>query len=310
VAPVAETENTWLKAEKVVNLDIQLLRRQLVLGATVLRNAGADFAGAKDDTITVRVPARAIARRRVMRSATQIVTDDLHQFGVDVKLDTHIYSSVGVTDEEFTLDITDFGREVSLPQAQAVAEDIEDLLVEGIAGADYAAAVIDIDPDHPNLAITQANKLLNDAKVSKNGRVLVVGSAVEKAMLDAELFVRVDQSGSNSALERAVIDRRFGFTVLPSSAIDEGDAYAYTRDAFVLALQAPKIPDGASWGASIAADGFALRHLKDYDYVNTRDRSLVDVFAGVGVVEDPVDYTDPDSAKSFVRGVKLSLDGS
>jgi hypothetical protein len=307
---MAETENTWINPTRVVELDIQLLRRELVLGATVLRNAGADFAGAKDDTITVRVPARAIARRRVMRSATQIVTDDLHQFGVDVKLDTHIYSSIAVTDEEFTLDITDFGRQVSLPQARAVAEDIEDLLVEGITGADYATPTINIDESAPNKSITEANKRLNDAKVSKNGRILVVGSAVEKAMLDAELFVRVDQSGSNSALERAVIDRRFGFTVLPSSAIDEDEAYAYTRDAFVLALQAPKIPDGAAWGESLSSEGFALRHLKDYDYANTRDRSLVDVFAGVGVVEDPTDYTNPASAKSFIRGVKLSLSGS
>lgn len=307
---MAETENTWVKAEKAVDLGISLLRRQSVLANTVLRTAEGAFDGAKDDTVNAKVPARAVARRRTMRSASTIVTDALHEFTIPVVLNTHIYSSIGITDEEFTLDITDFGAQVTQPQTLAVAEDIEDLLVEGIAGADYGSEIINIDESAPNKSLTAARKLLNDRKVSQAGRIMVIGSAVEKLLLDTELFVRADQSGSTSALEQAILGRKFGFTFIPSNALDEDEAYAYSRDAFVLALRAPRIPDGAAWGESLARDGFAMRHLKDYDYSNVRDRSLVDVFAGVGVVEDPDDYTDPESTKSFLRGVKLSLSGS
>src|SRR5690606_15749138 len=138
--------------------------------------------------------------------------------------------------------------------------------------APYGGDVIDIDESAPNKSLTTARKLLNDRNVSQAGRIMVIGSAVEKLLLDTELFHRADQSGSTSALEQAILGRKFGFTFIPSNAIDEDEAYAYSRDAFVLALRAPKIPDGAGWGESLARDGFALRHLKDYDYVNVRDR--------------------------------------
>lgn len=306
---MAETENNWVKAEKVVNLDIALLRRQLVVGATVRRDAGADFTGAKNDTITVRVPSKAVARRRALRSSTAITTDTLNEFGVAVQLTHQVYSSIAISDEEFTLDITDFGAQVSRPQTQAVAEDIENMLVEAMQDADYET-IIDLDLSDIGDGITSARKALNDNSVPLAGRTLLVGSAIEKAFLDSDRFTRVDATGSANALENAIIDRRFGFTIIPSAALDENEAYAYTRDAFVLVTRAPKVPDGAAWGASLAQDGFGLRHIRDYDYTNVRDRSLVDTFAGVAVVEDPDDYTDPESTTSLIRAVKLSVSGS
>jgi hypothetical protein len=302
--------NTFLQPTPISKLALALLRRELVIGGLVNTDASDEFAGKVGDTITVRVPARLTGRRRTLRAGTPITTDEIHEFGVPLQLTDDAYSSIAVTDEQLTLDIVDFGKQVLQPQMKAVAETVEDVIVEAISGATYGSDIIDIDESAPNKSITAANKLLNDRSVSKTGRVFLMGSGVEKLMLDTELFIRADQSGATTALQEAILGRKFGFLFVSSNAIDEGDAYAFSRDAFVAALRAPVVPDGASFGKSISQDGFALRWLRDYDYVNTRDRSLVDTFVGAVAVEDADDPTDPDSATTFLRGVKLSLDGS
>lgn len=297
--------NTFINATTVVETGLAILRRNLVLGALVSRDASAQFVGGVGDTISIRVNGKARARRRDVRGTTTIVTDEIHEFSVPVTLTDHIYSSIAVRDDQFTLDIRDFARQISRPQAEAVAEDLEDLLVEkGIADADYIET-IEVDPDAPEKAFTLANKFLNDQKVSKVGRVMTVGSELERIFLDAKLFTEADKAGSAVTQTDAILGRKFGFTVVPSVGLDENFGSAFTRDAFHLVSRAPAIPDGATWGESISQDGLAMRHLKDYDYQNVRDRSLVDVFAGVAVVKDPEDFTDPESAREFVRGVRL-----
>jgi hypothetical protein len=306
--------NTILNATTVVETDLAILRRNLVLGALVSRDASAQFAGKRGDTVTIRVTGKARARRRNLRNGPPIITDEIHEFGVAVRLTDHIYSSIAITDDQLTLDIRDFAKQISRPQVEAVSENLEDLLVErAISTADYLET-IEVDPNAPEKAFTKANKFLNDQKVSKVGRVLAVGSELERIFLDAKLFQEADKAGTTVTQTDAILGRKFGFTVVPSNGLDENFGAGFTKDAFYLVTRAPEVPDGASWGESLAGDnGLALRHLKDYDYVNTRDRSLVDVFAGAGIIEDPVDSTDPDSETQFVRGVRLvgpDYDGS
>src|SRR5690606_17494348 len=94
----------------------------------VWRDAGGNFRGAKNDTVTLRVPAYMVARTRVMRSATALVFDELTEMSVDVKLDTHVYKGTRISDEEMTLDIEGFSEQVLLPSTQAVARGVEDVV--------------------------------------------------------------------------------------------------------------------------------------------------------------------------------------
>lgn len=315
--------NTFVKADRVVRAGLGLLARELSLPQLVWRDAGGNFRGAKNDTVTLRVPAYMVARTRVMRSATALVFDELTEMSVDVKLDTHVYKGTRISDEEMTLDIEDFSEQVLLPSTQAVARGVEDVVAAAITGAVYPAEhTVEIDEQNPLAGVLRARRLLNDANVPFNGRALAVGSAVEELILGTNLLTAVDSSGSDSALRDAIIGRLRGFTVVTSNAIPPGEAYAFHRTAYALSLQAPAVPAGASWGDNAASGGIAMRALRDYapdGNDGPADRLLVDVFAGADVVTDQGDFDEngkfvpwdgdghePDGV--ITRAVKLTFD--
>jgi hypothetical protein len=321
--------NTYLKVGVIAQTMIELLFRELVVAKTVWTDAvrSEEFVRALDDTVTLRVPARRAARTRALRGtggARTLTMDESTEFAVPVKLTSDIYNGAPITDEEFDLDIYDFGAQVLVPQIRAVAEGIEDAIVSEITGATYPGGFLDIDNSDPYLTFVEARKLLNDANVPQANRTMLVGSSVESALLASDRF-RADVSGptiAENALQEATIGRMAGFTILQSNALEPEDAYAYVRSAFVLASRTPKVPQGAKFGQDVALSraegaqvgasmgGLSARWIMDYDSVNATDRSFTSTWVGTATVKDPDDFDDPASTKSLVRAVKLSLSGS
>lgn len=310
--------NTFIKAEKVAAQSLAVLARDVVLPGLVTRESGSDFTGAKNDTVTTRVPAYVEARSRVMRSGTTITVDDLDETSVDVKLDTHVYKAVGITDEEMTLDIANFGEQVSAPVMGSVVRKVEAVLATAMDGATYST-VLNINESDPYATIIKARTALNKVGVPTSDRFLAVGADVEEYLLLSNRISNVDTSGSDAALREAVIGRIGGFLAVSVPGLQPDTFIAAHKSAFVLASQAPVIPDGAGWGASASAGGFALRTLKDYDMTNVRDRYLADVFIGAGVVKDRgtldgngvfTPSEDGTAPPILVRAVKATLSGS
>ncbi|WP_233456769.1 P22 phage major capsid protein family protein [Mycobacterium intracellulare] len=283
-----------------------MLLREIVLPQLVWLNGVGDFAGKYQDTITIRVPAKSVAHRRDLRgtgAARNLVTEDLTENAIPVTLDHDTYHAVSLTDEELTLDIHDFAAQVLNRQIRAVAEDLENGLVDTIAGADYASNNMIVPATQAAMfdAVVDARRKLNDFYVPRPGRVLVVGSAVEAAFLKDEQFARFDSTGDqpNTALRDATIGRVAGLNVVVSDALMHGDAYLFHPTAFIMATRPPAAPRGATFTAAASAAGLACRWLMDYDYSSTTDRSLVDTFVGYKAVEDPVE--------GFCRAVKIRL---
>lgn len=320
--------NSFVKAEKVVDVGLRLLSREITLPGLVWRDAGGSFAGAKDDTINMRLPAYAVAKSRTMRSQTQIDMSELVEMTVPVQLTKHIYFAVPITDEQMTLDIEDFARQVSAPSVSAVARGVEDVVATLINTAVYPSehqitvnrSKEDGESGELGLlrATTRARRLLNDANVPQDGRTFLVGSEYEEYILSLDELTRVDASGDSSALRDATIGRLRGFRVVVSNSIAPDAAFAFHRSAYALSMQAPVVPQGASWGTGLAANGFSMRQLKDYDFANTRDRLLTDVFVGANVVSDKGDFDENgkfvpwdgdghDPGSKLVRAVKLTL---
>jgi len=303
--------NTFLKPETISRTALGLLRRELVLPRLVTRLGIDDFRGAKDDTVNVRVPARLTARDYEWRTRTNpIVLDDIAETSVPVVLTEHPYSAVAVTDEELTLDITDFATQVLNPQIIAVAEAMESALATVIEGATYAAEVdyAESDPTAGSLdspfyrALVDARKALNDAKVPAAGRFVLLGSTVEAAALK-ENAIRVE-TGTDSALRESIIGRIAGFTVIGNvQSLSADFAVAAHSSAFAFANVAPEVPSGVALGASTLFDGLALRWIRDYDPNYLRDRSVVSSFAGAASVEDGESGGDP----ANVRAVKITF---
>lgn len=285
--------NTFIKGQQIVSAAQLLLQREIVLPRLVWRQASADYRGQINDTITLRVPAVMAARTRVLRSNTALVADDLTETAVPVKLDTHVYKLLNITDEQLTLDITDFTAQVLSPQVRGVAEGLEDVIGTALDGAhpvetlEFAEGV-----DEPYDIAVDAAKVLNGQNVPRAGRVLVLGANVEAAFLKSDKLSKVNESGTDTALREATLARVAGFTVVGSNAIDPDAAYAFHQTAIAFGSVAPVVPAGAADGGTIASDGYALRFLRDYNPTNASgpvDRSLVDAFTGATSVENDDD---------------------
>jgi hypothetical protein len=320
--------NTFLKPTVIARAAVGLLYRDLTVARTVWTDAidPGEFNGALNDTVTMRVPARRTARKRTLRAGTAIINDTSTEFGVPVKLDTDVYNGAPITDEELTLDITDFSSQVLMPQVRAVVEGVDDEVIDMIENAVYPADML-LDSADPDFVVSgetdwyfaalRARNILNTKKVPQAGRTLLIGSNVEELIMRSDRFVRFDSRGAAAAtaLEGATIGRIAGFDVVLSTEIDPDTAYAYHRTAFVLATRAPLVPRGASFaqirgaavglGASEFYNGLSVRWLMDYDYTNTTDRSLVNTWVGTAQVTDPVAPTNPASAMANMRAVAI-----
>lgn len=279
--------STFIKATQVVRAALGVLERELVLPRLVWRDAGGDFTGAAGDTVSIKVPAYMAARTRALRGGTPITVDDLHETKVDLTLDTDVYKALGVSDEEMTLDIVSFGEQVLTPAMGAVARGIEDNVASTITGATYVNT-LEVDNTDPTDTIVDARAALTKANVPMNGRTLLIGADLEAKILKSPAFTASvgGDAIANSALRDAMIGRIYGFNVVTSNAIDPDTGYAFHETAFALGMRAPMVPDGASWGTSQSFAGMAMRLLRDYDFLNVRDRVLADVFIGSDVVTD------------------------
>jgi coat protein Gp5 len=291
--------NTFIKPERIAATGLGLLQREIILPSLVWRDAGGSFRGVAGDTISIRVPARTTARTRPLRGARGtasegegiITMDNLVETKIDVTLDTDVYSAVPITDEELTLDISDFGSQILAPQVRAVAEGLENAVAAEMMGATYANTV-EIDPDDPFPGVIDARAALNLYNVPMNDRIIVLGSNLETAFLKSDRLARHDSAGdsNSSALRDATIGRLGGFgRIVVSQAIDPDIGFAFHRTAYVLSMQAPVVPNGASFGSSQSYQGLAMRWLRDYDFRNVQDRSLVDVYYGTNIVADGPD---------------------
>ena len=305
--------NSFLKPEVIASTALGLLERELVLGQLVWTDHGLDFAGAKGDTVNLRIPARVTAREydwRNDRSAT-ITTDELVEDSYPVTLNHDLYSAVAVTDEEMTLDIESFGTRVLAPQVRAIAEEIDGRIAAMIEDeSNWTEGENAFSGVEPTFAtILKARQVLNQNNVPREGRYLLVGSDFETELLALDKFSDVNRAGSSSALREAVLGRLAGFTVVGSNAISPTSAYAFVSSAFLVATRAPVAPAGAPFAAAASHAGYAMRWIRDYDPTRLQDRSIVSTFAGFNVVKDQPTPGDTDGDKVLKRAVRLSMEG-
>ncbi|QPB09545.1 major capsid protein [Streptomyces phage Sycamore] len=323
---------------KLVAAALPLLKRSLILSAFIDKQSGADFKGAQGDVLNIRRPAVLAARSEaITRSKTRsILTDEIVESTIQVKLDQHVYSAVDITDAEATLDIESFAGQILAPQVEAIASDLDlkvrDALetLPALTDANGATVVIGrvADPEAQakaiRFAIPKLRQRLNKNHVPAGGRVLLVGSEIEAALINDPHLTKLDESGTTDALREASIGRLYGFTIVSSDVIEPDEMIAVHPTAFKLAMIAPVAPAGAAFASSQSANGVAMRYIRDYNSDKAMDRSFLSVYTGISPVLDPLvndrgQYVDaagavianPDASKvvkAQLRGVKVSLE--
>ena len=289
-----------LTAQGISKVAIELLYRRLSLPRSVTMVPGDEFSGSNGDTITVRVPQPSAARTQASRGAA-LTADSIDEVGVDVSM-AHLYHLKNLSDQEVTLDIENFARQITLPQVQAVAIGAEATLVAVMNGLSATDAAINWDATSTEAddkdTILRARKALNDRDVPAEDRYLAVATDIAMRLLKHDFLSRVDAAGNADALRNARIGRVFGFEVIEVPGLDAGESVAYHKSGFAFAARAPLSPRGASESSSASAQGISLRQVFQYDASTAQDQSLVSVFCGAAAVYE--DTTGTDEAR-FVK---------
>ncbi|AWN07529.1 major capsid protein [Streptomyces phage Goby] len=321
-----------IKPEKIAATAAVALEQSLVVPALFQREGIDQFKGAKDDTINVKVEGVLPFRTYDWRSGQvgtpnanggvrkAIEFDEYTEKTVAVSFGGNIYSAVALTDEQRDFDLNGWAKLVS-KQTEAISRGLERGAVDKLLGQNYQVVLGGAVASRVNnlrATLIRARDVLNKFRVPAEGRVLLVGSDWEVALLSDEklnLAGNVGEAEAVAALREATIGRRYGFDIVVSQEVPADAAFAMHRSAFIFATGAPTVPQSVV-GGSASANGVAVRWLQDYDALHLTDRSVINTYKGFREVKDQLIGIDGQGQafvseyEHFVRAIKLDLDAT
>lgn len=288
-----------LTAKGISRVAIELLQRSLVLPRTLTLVPGDEFAGSNGDTLTLRVPQPSSSRTQASAGAA-LTADDVTEIPQDVQM-SHVYHLKNLSDQELSMQLEDFARQVTKLQVGAVARGVEGLVVAAMnalandATIKFALTATDAD------TIATMNKLretLTNNEAPAEDRFLAAAPNVVTRLLTCSQFVKNNEAGSSDPLRNASVGRIFGIEVVEVTGLTAGTAIAYHRSGFALAVRTPVNPRGATSSSGITKDGIGLRQVFQYAAATAQDQSLVSTFAGAKAVFDDAGNT---TKKRFIK---------
>lgn len=319
------------KPEKIVAAALGELEQELVLPNLVQREGIDNYRGAKDDTINVVVEGILPFHQYTFRSGEtdngteagaagstrQALTFDRYsERKVPITFQGILYSAVEMTDEQKDFDFGTWNDKILRKQVRAVGRGISRQVADAVIAAPYEVTIGDAELEGVRKAVFEARRVLNRFNAPQEGRILVVGTDFEAALLGDEKIVfasNVGDSRADTALGDATLGRLAGFTVVVSNDMPADEAFAMTSSGVVLATAAPSLPQSVT-GSTQSFEGYALRWMQDYYAKYRVDRSILDAYAGTRYIKDNLVGWDAatgqekvSAAEHFVRGVKLHL---
>lgn len=325
------TTSTKVKPDVLVEAAAEALSDKLVISNTVTkRNDTKKFFSAEGDTISQRVKGTLPVRQYDPRNdrAEPIRTDTYHETKVDITLDAkRPYSAVKLTDEQLDWDFTDGWGDILDAQTDTVSEFMEYSVLQKILNAPYERVILAKDTTQGLADAKEANQdvfynLVIEAKQAlrllrspSDKLICVVGIGFEEALLKSNRLVKHEGRGDD-ALASATLGTIAGVQFVSSTHIPADQAFMYASSGFVAFSGAPRIPKSVPFGATTSANGWAVRHLMDYDTGYLTDRSVVDTYFGSAYTKDRISVFNGESQylispeEYFVRGVRLGLAGS
>ncbi|WJN63342.1 major head protein [Streptomyces phage phiScoe55] len=313
-------EHQIVKPEKLAATAVGMLEQELVIPNLFQKEGIDQFKGADNDTVSVKVEGVLPFHDYAFRNdrSAPIVFDEYKERKIAVTFGGNVYSAVKVTDEQNDFDLDDWGK-LLRPQVKAVGRGLQRRAVSTLTGQNYSVVIGNAQANLRG-AIIEARRVLNKFNVPDDQRYLLVGTDFESALLSDDklnLAQNVGDSEAESALQTATIANRFGFKIVVDQTIPADAAYAFAGSAFIFLSGAPSVPQSVPYGATQSFESIALRWVRDYDPTYMQDRSVVNTYAGFRAVTDVLVGWDEANQKEivsasehFVRGIKLTLDGS
>lgn len=273
--------NQFLTADIIAREALMLLRNNAVMSKLVHRDYSDEFVAGVGDTITIRKPAKFVAKEFKGNIEVQDATTD----STTVTMDKHLDVSFAVTSKEMTLDIADFSAQLLVPAMQAFSDKIDNYILS-LATADVTNKVTgtgNIQND-----IVDARKHLTQAAAPLTERNFVYNSDIEAELLKTDLFVSAEKVGDEgTALREASLGRKFGMDFYVDQNADTAnvDAVAFHKNAFALVTRPLALPSGAAKSAIVNYDGFGLRVVYGYDINTKTDTVSIDMLCGVKTLD-------------------------
>lgn len=282
--------NTYLKPEKYAALALASLEKNAILPMAFTRLDGSVFRGARDDKLTVwRTGGITRARDYEWRTRTNpIVLDRIARTETTISMNDHIYNAIPITDEELSLDVTNFVTEVLQPQMDAVVQRAEGKVYRALT-QDNGFKRTDLEVNGGERVLTEllnVKSVLDAQGTPKGNRRLIVGSEFANWIRASEDLLKYDPSQATTVFRQSTLGRVADFEIVESTMIEDNSFYAVHQSALVFANMAPASPAGATYSARQSYNGWSVRVLKDYDPNFLRDRSIVSMFGGTSPVKD------------------------
>lgn len=310
--------HTVVKPEKLIAAAVGMMEQELLIPQLFQKKGIDQFKGAYNDTISMTVegvlPHHTYAWRNDRSSA--ITFDEYAERKISVSFGGNYYSAVKLTDEQAEMDLDGWGK-LLRPQVKAVARALGRAAVSQVTGASYNVVIGNAERALRS-ALVEARRVLNVMHCPQEGRILLVGTNFEAALLNDDklnLASNIGDADASSILKSATMGQRFGFRIVVDETIGADDAYAFHPSAFIFLNAAPAVPASVPFGATQSFENVALRWVRDYDPTYMHDRSVVNTYAGFQTVTDPLVRWDGSkevvsTGEHFVRGIKLTLDGA
>ena len=325
------TPHLKVKPEVLAGAAVEALTDKLAIANTVTkRNEIAKFFASAGDTITVKVKGTLPVRTYTPRNdrSAPIVTDVYSESTQTVTLAVdRPYSAVKLTDEQRDWDFDGGWGDIIDTQMDTVGQYIEHgvlnqivnapyerIIVAKDSAADIAAATAKGQDSFYNLVI-EAKKALRLMRTPSEQLVCIVGVDFEEALLKSNRLVK-DEGRGDDALTSSTLGTIAGVKFVSSTHIPASEAFMYAPSGFIAFTGVPSIPKSVPFGATASANGWAVRHLLDYDSGYLTDRSVVDTYAGYSYTKDNIAVFNGESQavisdeRFFVRGVRLGLGDS
>lgn len=286
--------HTLYTPEQAAQATLTDLRYLSVLPRTVRLDFSNEFVAGRGQTVNVLAPASVGDARvytKAQRDAREAIQfDELEQTWFPVTLEDQIYKAIRVPDDFNTFTLKDANAQVYIPMAKSVVDGLAAPLVTQMSAIanDTDSPIEDVAADGSNIlkVLIQANQVLNQRKIPREGRTLAVGTEVEAAILGLPQLQKVNESGdSGDLLRNASIGRLFGFNIIVAPELPSNFAVAYHKDAFAFITRPSRQPEGAAWSAVASQDGFALRLLRHYNPLQLEDQVVMDTFYGAATLD-------------------------
>ena len=250
--------NTFLTPNIIANEALMVLENSMVMAGLVHRDYSKEFVNV-GDTITIRKPAKLVAKNFVGETSAQDITEG----SATVKMDRFRDVTVNVSSKQMTLDIKNFSEQVVTPAMQAIAQAIDkDIMAVGIEKAGKTI-IGTANPTNLN-DIGNIGKALDLAAVPLTDRRLVLNPTHKYRYAMTDNMSKVSYAGGSAALREAELGRIYTMdTYMSQNAPDTlaetaGTATAYKVTA-TAGAETVKLTDvTAAAGTVKKGDGFII----------------------------------------------------